>query len=195
MDKNIDKRETIGFPFKAVIITALITALAFSSLFYLMGFHPSHPEAGLGYKGAAQTDLEAHDHSKDDAMTEDLAQLWTCGMHPWVITQEPGLCPICNMDLIPKRGASEAASSSGGQIGERKIVYWKAPMDPTEIYNQPGKSKMGMDLVPVYEDQLVGGVDVSIDPVTEQNMGVRMEPVEEGQLTNTIRTYGHSTYD
>ena len=37
--------------------------------------------------------------------------------------------------------------------GERKILYWQAPMNPTEIYDQPGKSAMGMDLVPVYEDE------------------------------------------
>ncbi|MFQ5570493.1 MAG: efflux RND transporter periplasmic adaptor subunit [Rhodothermales bacterium] len=38
--------------------------------------------------------------------------------------------------------------------GERKILYWRAPMDPTETYDRPGKSRMGMDLVPVYEDEV-----------------------------------------
>jgi multidrug efflux pump subunit AcrA (membrane-fusion protein) len=28
-------------------------------------------------------------------------QLWTCGMHPQVIRDEPGLCPICHMKLTP----------------------------------------------------------------------------------------------
>jgi RND family efflux transporter MFP subunit len=36
---------------------------------------------------------------------------------------------------------------------ERKIKYWVAPMDPTYIRNKPGKSPMGMDLVPVYEEE------------------------------------------
>ena len=36
----------------------------------------------------------------------------------------------------------------------RNIAYWRAPMNPTEIYDKPGKSAMGMDLVPVYEDEL-----------------------------------------
>ena len=45
------------------------------------------------------------------------------------------------------------------------------PMNPMEIYDAPGKSKMGMDLVPVYEDELVGGVDIKIDPVVEQEHG------------------------
>jgi hypothetical protein len=78
---------------------------------------------------------------------------------------------------------------------ERKIAYWRAPMNPTEIYDKPGKSAMGMDLVPVYEDALVGGVEVVIDPVTQQNMGLRKAIVEKKPLTHTIRTYGHVTSD
>jgi RND family efflux transporter MFP subunit len=35
---------------------------------------------------------------------------------------------------------------------KRKIKYWVAPMDPTYIRDKPGKSPMGMDLVPVYEE-------------------------------------------
>jgi Cu(I)/Ag(I) efflux system membrane fusion protein len=29
------------------------------------------------------------------------AQIWTCSMHPQIKLPKPGLCPICNMDLIP----------------------------------------------------------------------------------------------
>ena len=36
----------------------------------------------------------------------------------------------------------------------RKILYWRAPMDPTYISDKPGKSPMGMDLIPVYEDEV-----------------------------------------
>ena len=36
---------------------------------------------------------------------------------------------------------------------ERKIKYWRAPMDPTYVRDEPGKSPMGMDLIPVYEDE------------------------------------------
>jgi len=35
----------------------------------------------------------------------------------------------------------------------RKILYWRAPMDPTYISDKPGKSPMGMDLIPVYEGE------------------------------------------
>jgi Cu(I)/Ag(I) efflux system membrane fusion protein/cobalt-zinc-cadmium efflux system membrane fusion protein len=52
-----------------------------------------------------------------------------------------------------------------------------------------------MDLVPVYADELVGGVDIQIDPVVEQNMGLKIETVEKGVLNHTIKTYGHITFD
>jgi Cu(I)/Ag(I) efflux system membrane fusion protein/cobalt-zinc-cadmium efflux system membrane fusion protein len=80
----------------------------------------------------------------------------------------------------------------------KKIKYWVAPMDPTYIRDEPGQSPMGMDLVPVYEEE--GGEKeptstIRIDPVTRQNMGVRLGRVERRQLAKTIRTFGTITYD
>ena len=80
----------------------------------------------------------------------------------------------------------------------KKIKYWVAPMDPTYIRNEPGKSPMGMDLVPVYEEE--GGEkepasSIRIDPVTMQNMGVRLGRVQRRTLTKDIRTVGYITYD
>ncbi|MBI9083644.1 MAG: efflux RND transporter periplasmic adaptor subunit [Desulfobacterales bacterium] len=80
----------------------------------------------------------------------------------------------------------------------KKIKYWAAPMDPTYIRNEPGKSPMGMDLVPVYEE--VGGEKeptstIRIDPVTLQNMGVRTERIARRPLVKTIRAYGTVSYD
>ena len=84
-------------------------------------------------------------------------------------------------------------SSSDTEKG--KILYWRAPMNPTEIYDKPGKSAMGMDLVPVYEDEMIGQEAVKIDPVIQQNMGIRLAKVTKGPLIHTIRTYGHITPD
>lgn len=127
-------------------------------------------------------------------------QLWTCGMHPEVILDEPGQCPKCGMDLVPlKTNTTDQQEAGKGEgktpTGERKILYWQAPMDPTEIYDKPGKSKMGMDLVPVYDDQVSSGPDVRIDPATAQNMGVRTELVKRTLFSRTIRTVGTIGYD
>jgi Cu(I)/Ag(I) efflux system membrane fusion protein/cobalt-zinc-cadmium efflux system membrane fusion protein len=114
---------------------------------------------------------------------------YTCGMHPFIIQDEPGLCPICGMKLTPLK-----AGTAGQAAAERKIKYWQAPMDPTYIRDEPGKSPMGMDLVPVYEDETAPG-GIVIDPVTAQNMGIRTAPVERRNLARTLRTVGLVTYE
>lgn len=80
----------------------------------------------------------------------------------------------------------------------KKIKYWASPMDPTYIRDEPGKSPMGMDLVPVYEEEgeeKEAASVIRIDPVTVQNMGVRLARVQRKPLVKNIRTYGTVTYD
>ena len=80
----------------------------------------------------------------------------------------------------------------------KKIKYWAAPMDPTYIRDEPGKSPMGMDLVPVYEEEgeeKEPASTIRIDPVTMQNMGVRLGRVQRKSLVKDIRTVGNITYD
>ena len=47
---------------------------------------------------------------KPSATSGAAKQLWTCGMHPQVIQDAPGLCPICHMELTP---LSHGAGSAG----------------------------------------------------------------------------------
>lgn len=142
--------------------------------------------------------------AQQEAQISQEKQLWTCGMHPEVIVDKRGNCPKCGMKLVPLRRqavgeetTAPASTERPTQEKERKILYWRAPMDPTEIYDHPGKSKMGMDLIPVYEDeaQLGAGGTITIDPVTVQNMGVRTAPVQRMDFSRTIRTVGLIDYD
>jgi len=135
--------------------------------------------------------LSGHDHGATNAASTGKPKtLYTCGMHPQVIQDHPGNCPICSMKLNPVRREPGAGSDSTAATGsgERKIKYWRAPMDPTYISDEPGKSPMGMDLVPVYEEEVKASTTISIDPVTTQNMGIRTAELTNGPLTRTIRT-------
>jgi len=130
------------------------------------------------------------------AMAQAEKQKYTCGMHPMIIVDEPGNCPICGMALVPlKADTAGAGGRDAKPQGERKIKYWAAPMDPTYIRNEPGKSPMGMDLVPVYEDEAASGSTIKVDPVTSQNMGVRTATVERRDLARTIHTVGLVNYE
>ena len=125
-------------------------------------------------------------------------QLYTCGMHPQVIQNQPGNCPICGMKLTPIRKQVEAAKSgSTSPSGERKIKYYKSTMMPGEVRQTPGKDTMGMEMVPVYEDEATAAVSqtIAIDPVTTQNMGIRTAVVARGPLRRTIRTVGAIDYN
>jgi RND family efflux transporter MFP subunit len=93
----------------------------------------------------------------------------------------------------PSGKSASSAQAAGG--GKGKILYWRAPMNPMEIYDHPGKSAMGMDLVPVYANEAGGGTKITISPVIEQDTGIRTAVVKEGPLSHTIRAYGRVTYD
>ena len=127
-------------------------------------------------------------HTEADAAHQALT--YRCPMHPTVISDRAGSCPVCSMDLVPEQSAAPGTLS-----GERRIAYWHAPMDPSFTSSEPGKSPMGMDLVPVYEDELSSRATVQIDPVTVQNIGVKTAVVEQRPLGRTIRTVGRVDYD
>jgi Cu(I)/Ag(I) efflux system membrane fusion protein/cobalt-zinc-cadmium efflux system membrane fusion protein len=149
--------------------------------------------SAIPWLSKASTMEAAHDHKGAEEK-----KLYTCPMHPFIVTDQPGSCPICGMTLVPAKSGSGQAKASGaaGAPGkERKIKYWVAPMDPNYRSDKPGKSPMGMDLVPVYED---GGEEpgtIRVDPNTVQSIGVRTVPVAVGELKKTIRTVGRVVYD
>ncbi|GAB4113979.1 MAG: efflux RND transporter periplasmic adaptor subunit [Wenzhouxiangellaceae bacterium] len=81
----------------------------------------------------------------------------------------------------------------------REILYWAAPMDPSYRSDKPGKSPMGMDLVPVYaDDQDSGDSDqpaLRISPVVINNIGVKTATAQNGTLYREIETVGFITPD
>ena len=80
---------------------------------------------------------------------------------------------------------------------EQEILYWVAPMDPNFRRDEPGKSPMGMDLVPVYADESVDSDPalVTIDPTVVNNLGVRTATVERGALSRKVETVGYVSHD
>ena len=193
-DFFLDMNQSTHFRGSRVIIPILLVLVGILAGVMIERQFLSHPISMSEMSGGAP----------DQEAAAQPQTLYTCGMHPEVIQDHPGNCPKCGMKLVPMdpdrartilEARGESVAPSGSAQRERKILYWRAPMDPTYIRDQPGKSPMGMDLVPVYEDEVRGGPTITIDPVTEQNMGLRYDVVRVGPLTKTVRTVGMIDYD
>jgi Cu(I)/Ag(I) efflux system membrane fusion protein len=97
----------------------------------------------------------------------------------------------------PKFSVAPGSESTvtGEAVAEKKILYWVAPMDPNFRRDQPGKSPMGMDLAPVYEDSTADGDAVTISAAVENNLGVRTEKAKVRPLWRRIEATGYVGFD
>ena len=133
---------------------------------------------------------------------------WRAPMDSTYRSDKPGKSPM-GMDLVPVYAEDKTAQHKNSEDNRpvqnktnkdkkkgKKILYWRAPMNPTFISDKPGKSPMGMDLIPVYEgEEMASGSTVRIDPVIVQDMGVRTAVVKRQPFYRVIRTVGHVDYN
>ncbi|MEH6560801.1 MAG: efflux RND transporter periplasmic adaptor subunit [Marinobacter sp.] len=88
-----------------------------------------------------------------------------------------------------------AMNVSSELAGKEAPLYWVAPMDPNYRRDKPGQSPMGMDLVPVYDDNSVDNEDggVSINSQIRANLGVKTGAVTRGAVAVPVSTVGYVT--
>jgi len=117
------------------------------------------------------------------------------------------ICPVCGEVIattsgkvveIPNEKLSQGPASAGGKK-ERKLLYYRNPMNPQATSPVPMKDSMGMDYVPVYEEEAstatYGGPTVTISPERQQMIGVTTEPVQIRDLIKIVRVSGKIAYD
>lgn len=146
----------------------------------------------------------------------EIAQKYHCPMHPTYVTDRPGDCPICGMKVVPIPPAGPGGTGSGATptppaetsattttgTGERRLLYYRNPMDPTVTSPVPMKDAMGMDYVPVYSGDvskdgasLPGYATVTGDAATFERAGVRVAVAEVGRLGHAARAVGEVKAD
>lgn len=158
-----------------------------------------------------------HSHEHEGEKAGATNELYTCGMHPWIISDKPGDCPICGMKLtklenVPEKGSKAAAkpakksgeedffSDLGGK-SERKILFYRNPMNPAITSKAPAKDEMGMDYVPVYEEEPLAEeetgdrAEVRLDDETIRRTGLKTAPASYETLTRAARAVGRVTAD
>jgi Cu(I)/Ag(I) efflux system membrane fusion protein len=68
-------------------------------------------------------------------------------------------------------------------------------MDPNFRSDKPGKSPMGMDLVPVYAESGPAEAGIRIDPAVENNLGVRTDVATIRPMWRKIEATGYVGFD
>lgn len=116
--------------------------------------------------------------------------VYYCPMHPDFTSDRPGSCAICGMTLIKKEAGSVQKVVKG------KIIYYRNPMNPEVTSPVPMKDSMGMDYVPVYDEESdVQASGIYISPEKQQLIGVTKEKIEKKKLAHQIITVGKVAYD
>ena len=132
--------------------------------------------------GVAGATVFPHLHRGSADSAAQHGALFHCPMHPTYTSDKPGECPICGMKLVP-------IESAGAKKPEHKIVLYRSPMGTGETSAVPRKDGMGMDFVPVYEDEATGASEVSglagvkIDSERQQLIGLRTAEVTRGPIS------------
>ena len=77
------------------------------------------------------------------------------------------------------------------------VLYWVAPMDPNFRQPIPGKSPMGMDLIPVYAGEEPSGdaAEVILSSAEINAIGVRTAIAKTSEISSQIETVGFVGYD
>ncbi len=134
------------------------------------------------------------------AAAEEPKARYQCPMHPSVVQDHPGECPICGMQLV--KVDDGAAKADKKTQGERQLLYYRSPMDPKVTSPTQKKDEMGMDYVPVYADEMSGGgsdvagqATVDIDPARQQLIGLATAEVTAGAVGGAWRTVGRVAVD
>ncbi len=150
--------------------------------------------AGVAAGVAATVALRPHpEHSAPAEAAKPAGQRWHCPMHPTYVSDKPGDCPICGMKLVP---------IEPGDGGTRRIAFYRSPMNPSQTSPVPRKDEMGMEYVPVSEDEAGGGAagvegyaTVRIDAQRQQLIGLRTAPVVRAPIGAAWRTVGRVAID
>jgi RND family efflux transporter MFP subunit len=111
-------------------------------------------------------------------------------MHPQIVSDKPGQCPICQMTLVRATDARPA----------QRTIY-RSTMNPGEVSDHPGNDSMGMPMVAAEIDEPSAGAGtqgfapLELSARKRQLLGVRTVAAEVAPFTKTIRTVGQVAID
>lgn len=126
--------------------------------------------------------------------------VYFCPMHPSITSDKPGRCPICHMDL--QKSEENKHETEASEKKEKKILFYRHPMQPEVTSPVPAKDNMGMDYIPVYDEEtnngesnVSGRTSFRLSSERQQMIGVTTTTVQKKNLTYEIRASGKVAFD
>lgn len=131
------------------------------------------------------------------------ATQFLCPMHPQIVQDRPGSCPICGMDLVPATEEETAERAASGT----NAALWTCPMHPQIVKDGAGSCPIcGMDLVPVSQDEIEpnelaeyptpeGLARVRLTDAKARRIGARSVPAVSTLFEREVRAVGNVAVD
>ena len=152
-----------------------------SSKVYVCPMHPQIVESEPGECPICGMDLVIkHNHSTDKTKSKDVINdheshdhshnIYTCPMHPQIVQDEPGSCPICGMDLLKKESTGESSHKENEQTTEVVLSSTKKQL----IGVKTAKAKQHT----LFKDLVLPG-RVAFDPELYTAMSEYMEALKQ----------------
>jgi len=127
---------------RGMVISSRFKLVAKFGLVFALGIASHWLFSGTAASTGGQTESTGHDHSEAGPTK------WTCSMHPQIIKDGPGKCPLCGMELIPlKMGGAK-------MTGQRQLVVSPAARALMNVQVMPAERRVVETTV-----RMVGKVD------------------------------------
>ncbi len=141
------------------------------------------------------------DHAAEGT-TAAAKEQWQCPMHPSIVQDHPGDCPICGMKLVKVASAGAGTARSSTAPAAEHKDEWQCPMHPSIVQDHPGDCPIcGMKLVKVERSVDSGALTpeglsaVTIDAARQQLIGLKIAHVGVGEVGGSWRTSSRIAVD
>ena len=140
---------------------------------------------GLGYmlfngSTSHSTSTEVHNHSAANP------QQWTCSMHPQILQQEPGDCPICGMDLIPAESTASGLAPEQFKMTPNALALANIQTSIVEGATTQGATQNLSGKISINEEQIAVQASYYAGRIERLFINYTGQEVQKGQVLATL---------